>query len=202
MTLSISISPSSANVTAGNSATFSVSVSGGTSPYSYLWYLNGNSTGITSSSYTFSLSEYMVGSESEFSVYCSVSDSSSPVETGDSATSSLYLFGTVLMYSGESYTDFSEILAHGLSDSLTVIENVNYRLATTVIDLVSLNEAVNKLITDVTSESITLEDVLNFSETLYNFEGISLSESSSLTAILESIDVLSDLVESCNSHFL
>jgi len=52
--LSASISPLSASITVGNSVTFTSMVSGGTSPYSYQWYLDGNPvSGATSSSWTF-----------------------------------------------------------------------------------------------------------------------------------------------------
>jgi hypothetical protein len=52
--LSASISPLSASITVGNSVTFTSTVSGGTSPYSYQWYLDGNPvSGATSNSWTF-----------------------------------------------------------------------------------------------------------------------------------------------------
>jgi hypothetical protein len=52
--LSVSISPLSASVNVGNSVTFTSTVSGGTPPYSYQWYLNGNPvSGATSTSWTF-----------------------------------------------------------------------------------------------------------------------------------------------------
>jgi len=52
--LTASISPLSASMNVGNSITFTSTVSGGTSPYSYQWYLDGNPVlGATSSSWTF-----------------------------------------------------------------------------------------------------------------------------------------------------
>jgi len=52
--LSVSINPLSASITVGNSVTFTSTVNGGTSPYSYQWYLDGNPvSGATSSSWTF-----------------------------------------------------------------------------------------------------------------------------------------------------
>lgn len=52
--LSASINPLSASITVGNSLTFTSWVSGGTSPYSYQWYLDGNPvSGATSASWTF-----------------------------------------------------------------------------------------------------------------------------------------------------
>jgi len=52
--LSASISPLSASINVGQSLTFTSTVAGGTPPYSYQWYLNGNPvSGATSSSWTF-----------------------------------------------------------------------------------------------------------------------------------------------------
>jgi hypothetical protein len=52
--LSVSISPLSASILAGQSVTFTSTVSGGYTPYSYQWYLNGNPvSGATSASWTF-----------------------------------------------------------------------------------------------------------------------------------------------------
>ena len=52
--LSVSISPLSASILAGQSVTFASTVSGGYTPYSYQWYLNGNPvSGATSASWTF-----------------------------------------------------------------------------------------------------------------------------------------------------
>jgi len=52
--LSASISPVSASILAGQSLTFTSTVSGGYTPYSYQWYLNGNPvSGATSVSWTF-----------------------------------------------------------------------------------------------------------------------------------------------------
>jgi parallel beta-helix repeat protein len=52
--LSASISPLSASILAGQSVTFTSTVSGGYTPYSYQWYLNGNPvSGANSASWTF-----------------------------------------------------------------------------------------------------------------------------------------------------
>ena len=52
--LSVSINPLSASINVGGSVTFTSTVSGGTSPYSYQWYLNDNPvSGANKSSWTF-----------------------------------------------------------------------------------------------------------------------------------------------------
>jgi parallel beta-helix repeat protein len=52
--LSASISPLSVSILVGQSVTFTATVSGGYTPYSYQWYLNGNPvSGATSASWTF-----------------------------------------------------------------------------------------------------------------------------------------------------
>jgi len=52
--LSVSITPLSASILVGQSVTFTSTVSGGYTPYSYQWYLNGNPvSGATSNTWTF-----------------------------------------------------------------------------------------------------------------------------------------------------
>jgi hypothetical protein len=71
--LLVTISPASATIVVGKSVNFSSTVSGGTSPYTYQWYLNGNPvSGATSGSWTFTPSAIGV-----YSVYLKVTDVSS-----------------------------------------------------------------------------------------------------------------------------
>lgn len=52
--LSVSISPLNASIYVGQSVSFTSTVSGGTTPYNYQWYVNGNPvSGATSASWTF-----------------------------------------------------------------------------------------------------------------------------------------------------
>jgi len=52
--LTVSISPTSASILVGQSVTFTSTVSGGVTPYSYQWYLNGNPvSGATSNTWAF-----------------------------------------------------------------------------------------------------------------------------------------------------
>jgi PKD repeat protein len=68
--LSISISPPSASICVGQSTAFTSTVSGGITPYSYQWYLNGSSvSGATSSSWAFSPT-----APGTYSVYLKVTD--------------------------------------------------------------------------------------------------------------------------------
>jgi outer membrane protein assembly factor BamB len=69
--LSVSISPSSATLDVGQSEPFTSSVSGGTPPYFYQWFLNGAAVpSATSSSWTFTPS-----SSGLYTVYLNVTDS-------------------------------------------------------------------------------------------------------------------------------
>lgn len=65
------ITPLSSSVTSGQSVTFTSSVSGGTPPNSYQWYLNGTSvSGATSSSWTFTPT-----SSGKYEIYLNITDS-------------------------------------------------------------------------------------------------------------------------------
>lgn len=68
-----SISPSSIVMKIGDSKTFTCSASDGTPPYSYQWRVNGESTGCTSSQYTFTAESEYAGTI--VSIQCVVTDS-------------------------------------------------------------------------------------------------------------------------------
>jgi hypothetical protein len=71
----------------GQSQTFTAAVSGGTSPFSYQWYLDGNPVGTNSASYT-----YMAAASDEFSgasVYVEVTDNASTPVSAPSAASTV-----------------------------------------------------------------------------------------------------------------
>jgi hypothetical protein len=69
--LTTTITPSSASIQPGQSVGFTSSTAGGTSPYTYQWYLNGNpAAGATSSSWIFT-----PPSTGTYSVYLKVTDS-------------------------------------------------------------------------------------------------------------------------------
>jgi archaellum component FlaG (FlaF/FlaG flagellin family) len=68
--LSVSISPSSVDIVVGQSKLFTSTVSGGTSPYSYQWYLNNAPVfGATSSTWTFTPK-----SPGSYTIYVKVTD--------------------------------------------------------------------------------------------------------------------------------
>jgi hypothetical protein len=106
-TLSATISPSSATLDVNQSQTFTSTVSGGTSSYSYQWYLNGVAvSGAVSSSWTFTLS-----SSGSYTVYVKITDSATtPVAatsniasvTVNSALAISILPKTVVMDVGQS----------------------------------------------------------------------------------------------------
>jgi PKD repeat protein/KaiC/GvpD/RAD55 family RecA-like ATPase len=78
---SVSISPSSAVLDVGQSKLFTSSVSGGTSPYSYQWYLNGVLvSGATNTEWTFTPS-----SAGSYSVYLKVTDNVAEQATSNTA---------------------------------------------------------------------------------------------------------------------
>lgn len=78
--LSVSISPLDTSIWLGSSVTFTSTVSGGTSPYSYQWYLGGSPvSGATSNSWTFKPSAVGV-----YYVYLRVTDAGN--NTGQSET--------------------------------------------------------------------------------------------------------------------
>jgi hypothetical protein len=80
--LSVTVSPSSVTLDFGQSQTFTSSVSGGTSPYSYQWYLNGVAvSGATGASWTFTPS-----STGSYTVYVKVTDSACKQATSNTAT--------------------------------------------------------------------------------------------------------------------
>jgi hypothetical protein len=119
--ISVSITPSSATLDVGQSQTFTSTVTGGTSPYSYQWYLDGSAvSGATSSSWTYTPTSSSIGSHT---VYVKVSDSASTPATAQSNTASVTVSpaltvsispSSVTLDAGQSAT-FSSIVAGGTS---------------------------------------------------------------------------------------
>jgi hypothetical protein len=80
--LSVTISAFSTSVNVGQTIIFTSNVAGGVPPYSYQWYVNGNTvSGATSSSYTFSSN-----SPGTYSIYLKVTDSSGTSESSNDIT--------------------------------------------------------------------------------------------------------------------
>jgi YVTN family beta-propeller protein len=83
--LSVAVSPASVTMDVGQSKTFTSTVSGGASPYSYQWYLNGSAVGgATGSSYTFTPS-----SRGHYNVYLNVTDSANAKARSNTATATV-----------------------------------------------------------------------------------------------------------------
>jgi hypothetical protein len=79
---SVSISPASVVMDVGQSQLFTSTVSGGTSPYTYQWYLNGNPvSGATSASWTFAPS-----SAGSYTVYLVINDNVGVPATSNTAS--------------------------------------------------------------------------------------------------------------------
>ena len=80
--IQVSISPSSKVMSVGQFQQFMLSISGGTSPYTCQWYLNGASvSGATSASWTFTTE-----TSGSYAVYASVHDAAGALETSNTAT--------------------------------------------------------------------------------------------------------------------
>ena len=81
-TLSVSISPSSATLDEGQSQLFTSSATGGTSPYSYQWYLNTVPvSGATSATWTFTPS-----SSGSYQIYLKITDNVGAQATSNTVT--------------------------------------------------------------------------------------------------------------------
>jgi multisubunit Na+/H+ antiporter MnhE subunit len=82
---SVTISPSSVTLDVGQSKNFTSTVTGGTSPYSYQWYLGGSAiSGATSSYYV-----YTPSSSGSYSIYLNVTDSASTPKVAKSNTATV-----------------------------------------------------------------------------------------------------------------
>jgi YVTN family beta-propeller protein len=80
--LSVTISPTSVRMNVSKSQLFTATVSKGTSPYSYQWYLNGSAvSGATSASWTFTPS-----STGYYTVYVAVTDATSAFAISNTST--------------------------------------------------------------------------------------------------------------------
>ncbi len=78
--------PLNQTVTAGATASFSVAVAGGTTPYTFKWYKNDTFvSGVNGTTYTFTAQ----ASDNNASIHVVVSDSSNPVKTATSSTATL-----------------------------------------------------------------------------------------------------------------
>jgi hypothetical protein len=79
----VTVSPSSSTMDAGQSQTFTAAVTGGTAPFSYQWYLDGNPVGTNSTSYTYLAT---ASEEPSVTIYAAVTDSASTPITVNSTT--------------------------------------------------------------------------------------------------------------------
>jgi hypothetical protein len=101
---SISVSPSSGTIDVGQSQAFTSSVSGGTAPYSYQWYLNGSLvSGATLNSWTFTPISMGV-----YEIHARVTDSLGTSEISNAATMVANPQLTILVSPGSVALDIGE----------------------------------------------------------------------------------------------
>ncbi|MGQ9545353.1 MAG: InlB B-repeat-containing protein, partial [Candidatus Bathycorpusculaceae bacterium] len=109
--LSVSISPMSASIILGQSVQFTSSVSGGTTPYKYQWYLGGVPvSGATSSSWTFTPTATGI-----YYVYLKVTDANNNTAQSDTArivVSSVPVGGYSISLTKQTYTSTFQIAAY------------------------------------------------------------------------------------------
>lgn len=98
------VSPDTASLIIGQTQDFTCSALGGSSPYSYQWYLNGTAIGSNSSTYTFNATV-----NGFYNLWCNVTDSWSPSATpllyeyyNTGADSYVSLYGVV--WRGQTFT--------------------------------------------------------------------------------------------------
>jgi len=102
--LSVTISSSTATINTGGTVTFSASANGGTAPYSYQWYVNGDPVnGATSSTFTFSPS-----TAGTYTIYVIVTDSSGATRTSNTIT--VVVNNSIIPSSGSSSSGINYLL--------------------------------------------------------------------------------------------
>jgi hypothetical protein len=145
---SVTISPSSVTILLGCSQTFTATVSGGTSPFSYQWCLNGAKvSGATSASWTFTPSA--VG---PYTVYVNVTDSAGIHAKSNTASVTVKPYTTgcvlantrILMADGkevpvQDVKPGDEIMGYDVQTGKFVVENVTSNNCTVVNEVLSIN---------------------------------------------------------------
>jgi hypothetical protein len=101
---SVSISPTSTSLDLGQSQTFSSSVSGGTSPFTYQWYLNGTAvSGATSASWTFTPTY-----AGYYTIYLKVIDSVGVTSISNTASATVHAAPSVSISPSSTTIDMSQ----------------------------------------------------------------------------------------------
>lgn len=89
--LFVSVTPSPVTLGVGQSQVFTANVAGGTEPYHYQWYLNGNAlSGVTSSTYT-----YTASATGFYSLYVKVTDAATSQENSNTVNITVSAIGAV-----------------------------------------------------------------------------------------------------------
>jgi hypothetical protein len=124
--LTVSINPPSSYIIVGQTVAFTSSVTGGVSPYTYIWYLNGSAVlGATLSTWN-----YTPASTGFDTVYLSVSDSNGTVANSNvaSVTVSQLLVGTTLYVNPANIFSFAFGPGYIFSVNVTVSNVTNMGL--------------------------------------------------------------------------
>jgi hypothetical protein len=137
--LSVAVSPNSVIMDVGRSREFTATVTGGTSPYTYQWYLNGTTiSGATGTTYTFTPS-----STAHYNIYVNVTDSSTTPNTSRSNIAIVTVVPFGLDGSAQSSTTGNSI---ALSLTTTYPNDLIY---------LSVTEGTSARVSSVTSTGLT-----------------------------------------------
>jgi hypothetical protein len=184
---SVTTSPSSATLDIGQSQLFTSSVSGGTSPFSYQWYLNGVALGVVSDSFAFS-----PASEGTYSIYATAKDNSGLNATSNTITMTVNptLVATLSFSRGTIDVDQSVQFTASASVGTPTYSYQWYLNGSAVQGATSLGYTFTSSSAGVYKVSLVVQDAANYKLTLDSTEitvnpalAVSISGSASVTDV-------------------